>query len=78
MNKGELAGISRAFVDANALIYYIEGTDSLYEKVNRLFLSLLSAGTQLVTNEIVFAECLYGAYRRKDDALVTLYKELHQ
>jgi predicted nucleic acid-binding protein len=76
MNRDEMAGISRAFVDANALIYYIEGIDSLYEKVNVLFQTLLGAGVQLVINEIVFAECLYGAYRRKDDALAALYKDM--
>ena len=76
MNRDDIAEISRAFVDANALIYYIEGADSLHEKVRQLFTTLLSADVQLVTNEIVFAECLYGAYPRKDDALVALYKDL--
>ena len=60
------AQYARAFFDANALIYFLEGPVLLQDKVAALLSRFIKDGVELVINEIVVAECLYGAYRQKN------------
>jgi predicted nucleic acid-binding protein len=72
----DLDGLERVYFDANALIYFVEGTEDFQDKVAELFRHLVKVGARLVTNEIAAAECLFGAYRSGRADLEIHYRNL--
>ena len=66
---------SNIYFDTNALIRFIERRDETQEKL-RLTLELGVAGDKtMFTSDIAVAECLYGAYKTRDEHLEARYGE---
>ncbi|MBI1867414.1 MAG: type II toxin-antitoxin system VapC family toxin [Methylocystis sp.] len=67
-------GVSKLYVDANIIIYFIEGNAEIQSVVGRVFVDADGRGIPLVTSDISIAECLHGAYKRKNEQLLELYR----
>ncbi|MDE1148304.1 MAG: PIN domain-containing protein [Azospirillaceae bacterium] len=65
----------RVYVDTNIIIYQVEGQPDLRQKLANLFIKELD-GAQFLTSQITIAECLLGAHKRGDAALVETYREI--
>ena len=63
------------YVDANILIYYVEGTPQLMEAAESVFDTYLAGGVILVTSEITVGECLRGV-SPSDAKLADAYRDL--
>jgi predicted nucleic acid-binding protein len=70
------AGVATLYVDANILIYLIEGRGETREKVTRILAEATSNGISLATSEITLAECLYGAFKQDNDELASVYRQV--
>lgn len=66
----------KVYVDANVLIYFVEGAQAFRVGARRLFAETALRGAVIVTSELSIAECLHGAYKRNDDTLAGNYREL--
>jgi predicted nucleic acid-binding protein len=73
MNR-EMDGVSKLYVDANILIYFIEGNAEFQAMVARVFAEADARGAVLVTSEMSIAECLHGPFKRGDAPLVETYR----
>ena len=62
-NNGWLDQTTRLYLDSNIVIYYVQGEENLQRRVDALLTDALSRNVELIANEIVVCECLYGAYR---------------
>jgi predicted nucleic acid-binding protein len=71
-----LAGISRLYLDANIFIYFIEGRGAERDAATDILLAAAERGVVLVTGEITIAECLHGAFKQKNEALASVYRDL--
>ena len=69
-----LEGASTLYLDANILIYFIEGAPDLRARVGSVLAQSDSRGIALATSNLTIAECLHGAWRRRDRALVNVYR----
>lgn len=69
-----LDGISRLYLDANIIIYFIEGDLELRTAVADVLEQAGARGVSLLTSDIAIAECLHGAFKRKKRPLVELYR----
>jgi predicted nucleic acid-binding protein len=67
--------VMRLYIDANIIVYVIEGVGIEFEKSRDLIVSALSQGARLVTSELSIAECLHGAYKNDNSKLADLFKE---
>jgi predicted nucleic acid-binding protein len=68
--------ISDVYVDANILIYIVEGNKALASEL-KLIVEALDAGVlQAVTSELTLAEVLIGPLRNNDRDVVRTYKSL--
>jgi len=75
MNK-HVADAQRIYVDANIIIYFVEGWAGAQENIARLFSHAEEKGMRLITSEITVSECLYGAYKAERSELVERYREI--
>jgi predicted nucleic acid-binding protein len=75
MNK-HLESASRIYLDANALVYFIERSDELQEKIGRVVEFAVRADKPIYMSDIGVAECLYGAYKAQDADLEQKYNEV--
>lgn len=75
MNK-DIIQARRIYIDANIIIYFIEGWAGAQENIARFFSYVDEHNLRLVTSEITVAECLYGVYRAGRTELVERYKEI--
>ena len=67
---------SPIYVDANVLIYFIEGSQ-IFEKAARALFSCVAERDLLMrTSEITVAECLYGTHRLRREVLAQQYQQL--
>jgi predicted nucleic acid-binding protein len=71
-----LDGVSRAYFDANAIIYFVEAHVEHQDKVADLWYALIERDASLVTSEIGVAECLFGAFRQESQLLERSYERL--
>ena len=71
-----LEGVSTLYLDANILVYFIEGAPDLRARFRLVFAQAGECGIALATSEMTIAECLRGAFRRRDRALVDVYRSL--
>ncbi len=71
-----LVGISSLYLDANILIYLVEGNAALNELVLSAFREIEAHNITLYTSEITVTECLNGAYRAGLEELAQKYLEL--
>lgn len=75
MNKA-IASAQRIYIDANIIIYFMEGDDEKQEKAAALFEFAATSDITVITSEIARAECLYGVYKAGKEALVDAYNRL--
>lgn len=75
MNK-DFESAQRIYVDANIIIYFMEGDDERQGKVTALFEYAEINDIAVITSEIARAECLYGVYRAGKEALTKAYNRL--
>jgi predicted nucleic acid-binding protein len=71
-----LVGISSLYLDANILIYLVEGNVTISELVLAAFREIEAHNITLYTSEITVTECLNGAYRAGLEELAQKYLEL--
>lgn len=71
-----LNGISSLYLDANILIYLVEGNADVSTLVLAAFRQIETNNIALYTSEITVTECLNGAYRAGLDELAQKYLEL--
>ncbi len=64
------------YLDANAIIYFIERDDALQGKVATVIETAVSNNIPIYVSEIGIAECLYGTYRQGRESLTAKYQEL--
>jgi predicted nucleic acid-binding protein len=67
---------SRLYLDANALIYFVERADMRQAKIAEAVAWAVDSGTPIVVSEVGVAECLYGAYKLGNAALEARYLEI--
>lgn len=72
MNKA-LAGARKIYIDANVLIYFVEGCPEFQDRAERVLEYAAENGIPVMTSEIAVAECLYGAHRPGRDGLAEKY-----
>jgi predicted nucleic acid-binding protein len=67
---------SRIHFDANILIYLIERSDALQQKVAQALAYFEQTDANLFMSTIGVAECLYGAHKAKSENLVMQYEHI--
>ncbi len=67
---------SRIYFDTNAIIYYVERNDDCAEKIREVIYYAIKTYIPIFVSEVGVAECLYGAYKLKSDALVEKYNDI--
>ena len=75
MNR-DIAQARKIYVDANIIIYFLEGDVERQEKTAELFQYAEENGIALMTSEIAVAECLYGAHKSAKPLAAEDYLEL--
>lgn len=76
MNSSRLDETTRLYLDSNIIIYYVQGDSDRQRQVDALLTEALSRDIELIANEIVVCECLYGAYRLGQPSVETAYRSL--
>jgi predicted nucleic acid-binding protein len=71
-----LKGIASLYLDANILIYLVEGNAELGALVLAAFREIEARNVTLYTSEITLTECLNGAYKVDLEELAQKYLEL--
>jgi predicted nucleic acid-binding protein len=73
-----IARARRVYVDSNVFIYFLESAPGMQEAARRIFAIAEKTNAPLITSELTLAECLYGAYKLRDEALAHRYRSLFQ
>jgi predicted nucleic acid-binding protein len=73
MNR-DLKQISRLYLDTNIFIYFMEENAHFADRVARVFELCEAYNIELFTSEITVTECLVGAYKKKNTALIEKYE----
>jgi len=76
MNEKLPVEASRAYFDANSVIYFIEANPVLQAKISKLWFGLIMRNASFVTSEVCIAECFYGAFKRQSQVLEKGYERL--
>jgi predicted nucleic acid-binding protein len=76
MNEKPPIEASRAYFDANSVVYFIEANPQFQEKIFELWRGLIVQNANFVTSETCVAECLYGAFKRQSQVLEKSYERL--
>ena len=71
-----LDNTARLYLDSNIVIYYIQGEAGWQRRADSLLADALARGIELIVNEIVVCECLYGAYRLGRPDVEAAYRSL--
>ncbi len=74
INRLKLA--SRVYFDSNILIYLIERTDLLQQKIVQVLNILEQTEASLFISNIGVAECFFGAHKFKNDKLIQQYHDI--
>jgi predicted nucleic acid-binding protein len=75
-NNHRLEDTTRLYLDSNIVIYYVQGEADHQRQVDALLTEALSRDIELIANEIVVCECLYGAYRLGRSEVEAAYRSL--
>ena len=76
MTDVTLSGVSRAYFDTNAIVYFVEAHAEYQNKVADLWFALIERNANLVTSEIGVAQCFFGAFRQGSELLEKSYERL--
>ncbi len=68
--------IADVYVDANILIYIVEGNKALASELKQIVEALDAGVLRAVTSELTLAEVLIGSLRNGDQALAGTYRSL--
>jgi predicted nucleic acid-binding protein len=68
--------IADVYVDANILIYIVEGNKALASDLKQIVEALDAGVLQAVTSELTLAEVLIGPLRQRDPVLAETYRSL--
>jgi len=71
-----LDGVGKLYLDANILIYFVEGKDDLGDLAALIFAEADAIGAELVTSEISIVECLRGPFKTDHPRLVATWRDL--
>ena len=71
-----LAGVSAACLDANILIYLIEGEATLQALVRELWRAMIRRDIRVVTSDLAVGECLIGAFKAGVPGITDAYQRL--
>jgi predicted nucleic acid-binding protein len=74
--NSDITRARKIYIDANIIIYFIEGAAVFRESVIELFRHTEEHNIPIMTSEISIGECLYGAYKRKNEAIADKYREI--
>lgn len=67
---------SKVYFDANILIYLIEGTGPVQQKIVEALAVFEQSGASLHISNIGVAECLYGAHKSNSEILLQQYQDI--
>jgi len=70
--------VRKIYIDANVIIYLVEGSIHFQEKAQKLFEYVDANGIAIATSELSAAECLYGTHRLGRADLSEKYRWLFQ
>jgi len=76
--NSRLAGAHKLYVDANIIIYFVEGDEAHQKMADALFEYAEENDIALITSEIAVGECLYGAYKRERIESVERFETLFE
>jgi predicted nucleic acid-binding protein len=68
--------IADVYVDANILIYIVEGNKALASELKQIVEALDAGVLQAVTSELTLAEVLIGPLRKRDQVVADIYRDL--
>jgi predicted nucleic acid-binding protein len=71
-----MTAIADVYVDANILIYIVEGNKALAPELKQIIEALDAGVLTAVTSELTLAEVLIGPLRTHDQALAATYRSL--
>lgn len=69
-----LAGARKICIDANVVIYFVEGSVAFQDMAEQVFAFADENSIPLLASEIAVAECLYGAHRLERPELAEKYQ----
>jgi len=67
---------ARVYIDTNVFIYFLEFDDDLHRLARARIASFREAGVEIVISRLTFLECIYGASKAGDTAVVDLYRSM--
>ena len=71
-----MQNVTRAYFETNAVIYFLENEGEAQTKIADLIYKLIEQNAKLFISEIGIAECFYGAFKSKNQALEDKYSQL--
>ena len=70
----DLMQSNRVYLDANIIIYLVEKNAEYHGLVHRILREMSQDGVDLISSELVVSECLMGAVRRDNEAVLLAYE----
>ena len=70
----DLLQSQRVYLDANVIIYLVEKNSDYHGLVHQILRELRLEGVDLISSELVVSECLMGAVRRDNEAVLLAYE----
>ena len=70
----DLLQSQRVYLDTNILISLVEKNAAYHRLVHGLVRNLTREGVDLVSSEMVISECMMGAVRRENEAVLVAYE----
>ena len=70
----DLLQSQRVYLDANVVIYLVEKNSDYHSLVHHILCELAQEGAELISSELVVSECMMGAVRRENEAILLAYE----
>ena len=70
----DLLQSQRVYLDANVIIYLVEKNSDHHPLAHHILRELAQDGAELVSSELVVSECMMGAVRRENEAILLAYE----
>ena len=70
----DLMQSNRVYLDANIIIYLVEKNAEYHALVHSTLREMAQDGVDLISSELVVSECLIGAVRRENEAILLAYE----